>query len=1015
MKKALVLGLLLMPAMLWAQQIEKLQKGVSQNDTKAMITLAERYQCGWGVAVDSAKAYSLYQKAMELGNADAKAHVARYLLYYSGIQRDTAQALRLCQQAADEGSLYGLYRLGRAYLNGYGVACDTAKAYKLIIQAAESGDPAAITYMARAYYYGFPGNEPDKDKGISYALKADALGEYGSSDILFFYYFFDCNDSKKAWKYLNHGIEQGDIYCMTRNAINHHYGNGATVDDAKALQLLEEIDKKYGPQAYTEYIKGCLYSESSNPLINNKQQAVASFNRSLQLDPEFSSTYIALGKSYLYGTLFDADEAKALENFEKAFEIDKDATAAYFLGQMYLKGVGTEENDEKGVAYLLEGFKQYNIDAALALFDVFYNGYNNIPADPQRALAYEKKAADWGSTDALILLGRIAMGENNNPEEGARYFNEAVAKGNYEGYYYLAALEEQKENYKQAVKYLETGAKKGDETCNSVLGRLYKEGSEPLKIKPNAKKAEQYYIAANSPAGRYEQSMLYLNGLLGDQSEADINKGLGLLKQAAQEGNRDAIYWYGYCFETGTYVDVNYDTAFYYYKILADHGDAEGLFKMGLFYELGDGVELDSVKSIDYYTQAANQGMATAMCYLGDFYRIGRFVPCDSAKAFEYYMQAAQSEDDPAMGLYYVGRSYLEGCGVAKDTLQALAYLRKTAEMGVGNAASRLGDFFYNGEFVSRDIDSAMYYYMKGVADNNANCNYMLGKYLIDNNAYYEKAVEYLYHAAKKGHLEATLLFADCEQNGIGLQADPEDAYLIYENVARNTGNSEAYLNMGVARFQGLGCEQDYALAKTYFDSAAKAGNSGAIFNLGICYANGVGCDQDTVLAMDYFKQAAELNNIRALNLLGQCYQEGDGVPEDKALAVSYFERAMAQGSTEAMCNLGLCYEEGDGVVLNSKKAFELYTQAAEAGSARGCFMVANCYASGIYVREDMSKAATWYEKAAELGHLVAMYNLGIMYERGDGVEQNKKLSKKWLTTAAEYGYEPAQQKLNSK
>ena len=171
MKKALVLGLLLMPIILWAQQIEKLQKGVSQNDTKAMITLADRYQCGWGVAVDSAKAYSLYQKAMELGDADAKAHVARYLLYYSGIQRDTAQALRLCQQAADEGSLYGLYRLGRAYLNGYGVACDTAKAYKLMIQAAEGGDPAAMGYMASEYYYGFPGNEPDKDKGAAYALR----------------------------------------------------------------------------------------------------------------------------------------------------------------------------------------------------------------------------------------------------------------------------------------------------------------------------------------------------------------------------------------------------------------------------------------------------------------------------------------------------------------------------------------------------------------------------------------------------------------------------------------------------------------------------------------------------------------------------------------------------------------------------------------------------------------------------------------------------------------------------
>ena len=280
-----------------------------------------------------------------------------------------------------------------------------------------------------------------------------------------------------------------------------------------------------------------------------------------------------------------------------------------------------------------------------------------------------------------------------------------------------------------------------------------------------------------------------------------------------------------------------------------------------------------------------------------------------------------------------------------------------------------------------------------------------IGIQLLNEEAY-DQAVEYLYTGAQRGNVNSMITFAICLQRGIGLkEADPKTAYHIFENVARNYGDSRAYTQLGIACLQGNGCPEDESLGKAYLDTAANLGNVLAMYDLGLCYLNGYGCRVDTVAAIPWLEKAADNEKVEAINELGDVYE----AMGDFKNAVLYYEKGVTMGSMESYCNLGYCYESGQGVVLNSKKAYDLYMYAAEHGYPRGLTSVASCYLNGIYVEPNAAEALNWLTKAAEAGDIKAMYYCGSILENGeDGVPVNIKKAKEWYKKAAAAGYAPA-------
>ena len=999
MKKIVITLLVLafLPIVAHAQADQKLINKAQQGDPAAMVKLGECYENGAGVAHDSTLALKWFQKAADLGDCMGWLRLSRYYLTGSaGVTKDTARYFSIRKDWANQGCPNAMAALGVAYEFGTGCKADTAKALELYEKAVKAGSSWAYENMGVNYLNGEMGVPKDEKKAVAYFQKALKLGNTDCYARLANYYAFK-QDYKKAWKYANEGMKWGDPEAATLAAHMYGLGHGVEQDEAKAMHLLDSLIREHHNLSFTQALAGIYYMSADNLGLRDSNRAISIWE---QGDIQGSSLCrMSLGNQYYAQERYE----EALAYYKKVANNNTDdgyqGEACRFLSDMYYNGLGCEKDEEQSVVWLKRGVEKFhNSECAMALAS-----YYEDKEDLTQTAKYCRLADQYGDTNAMIALGRL-YANNGNSDMAADCFQKVIDRGQAEGYYWMAMLYDAQGDAKTCNDYLFKGEKKGDPSCAGALGTIYENGLDGYKV--DYKKAAKYYEKSGTSKSLYRLGIMYLDGNLGKQKEADVAKGMDYVKQSAEQGYIDAIYAIGYCYETGRNVDsVDHEKALAAYQLLADNDIAAGQFKVGLYYELGDGgLEADSVKAIEYYQKAADQGHGEAMCYLADFYRIGRYLPLDQAKAFELYYKAHETGEE--MGTYYVGRSYLEGCGVDIDSTAAISYLKAAAHQGVGNAAYRVAEFYnYGLGGLEADGDSAVAYYFMGHNNGSGDASYYIGRQLLQEGAY-DKATDFLYVGAQRNNVDAMVTFAICLQQGVGFkEEDPKTAYHIFENVAHNYGDPRAYYQLGLACLQGNGCPEDESLGKAYLDTAVSLGSLQAPFTLGVCYLNGYGCRVDTAMAITWLEKAADNENINAINQLGKVY-EAQG---DFKNAVLYYEKGVTHGSLESYCNLGYCYEQGQGVVLNSQKAFELYKYAAEQGYNRGCRSVAGCYLNGIYVETSAAEALNWLTKAAENGDVLAMYYCGSILEEGeDGVPANPKKAKEWYKKAAAAGYDPA-------
>lgn len=1002
MKKIGLLLLLLatLPIVAFAQADQKLINKAQNGDPAAMIKLGECYETGAGVAHDSVLALKWFQKAADMGDGNAWVRVSRYYLSGSaGVEKDTARYFSIRKEWADKGCPDALAGLANAYEMGLGCQADTAKSLELLEQAMKAGSSWAYCNMALHYYYADCGVKKDVKKAVSYWEKAAKLGDDDGYYWLAVYNA-EMGNTKKAWKYLNEALKWNDPDAVTLKARWYLWGTGVDKDEALTSHLLDSLIHEYHNLPTTQMLAGLSYMYPDSAALRDSAKAMRIWQEGDALN--FSSCQMTLGRFYMEQDQPDVAiryfTKVATQNFDHGYQ----GEACHNLGFLNYLGKGCDKDVDQTIAWFKRGADKFqSADCAMALASLYMeDDYKDVP----EAVKYYRAADRYGDSNAMVELGRL-YANNGNADLAAECFQSMIDRGQVDGYYYLAILYDASGDAKKCNDLLFQGDKKGSRMAAESLGIIYENGLDDYKV--DYKKAAKYYERSGSAKALYRLGIMYLDGMLGKQSEKDIAKGLDYINQSASMDNIEAIYALGYCYETGRYVDsVDHEKAVKYFQYLADNDIPGGQFKMGLYYELGDGgLEADSVKAIEYYQKAADQGHGEAMCYLGDFYRIGRYLPLDSAKAFQLYMQAHETGEE--MGTYYVGRSYLEGCGVAIDTATAIPYLKAAAAQGVGNAAYKIADMYnYARGGMEADADSAIAYYIAAHEGGSGDASYFIGSQLF-NEGYYDKATDYFYVGAQRSNPDAMYAFAVCRQKGVGFEdgANPEVAYEVFEIVAQRFKDPRAYTQLGIACLQGNGCPEDLALGKAYLDTAVGMGNLQAMRVLSECYLNGYGCRVDTAAAISLLERAADNEDIDAINDLGDVY-EAQG---DFKNAVLYYEKGVAMGSLNSYCNLGYCYEQGQGVVLNSQKAFELYKYAADQGSVRGYMCVANCYLNGIYVEENAAEALAWLTKAAEEGHVVAMYYCGSILENGeDGVPANPKKAKEWYKKAAAAGYDPA-------
>ena len=223
-------------------------------------------------------------------------------------------------------------------------------------------------------------------------------------------------------------------------------------------------------------------------------------------------------------------------------------------------------------------------------------------------------------------------------------------------------------------------------------------------------------------------------------------------------------------------------------------------------------------------------------------------------------------------------------------------------------------------------------------------------------------------------------------------------------------GYAYAQTNLGNLYEYGLGVQQDYAEAMSWFRKAADQGYAGAQEAIGESYDTGAGVRQDFAEAFRWYRKAAGQGDVFAQGVLGYRYEEGQGVPPNYAEAVRWYRKAADQGDATSQFNLGNLYREGLGVHRDYAEAVRWYRRAADQGDAAAQANLGHMYADGLGVPKNYVEAMGWYRKAADHGDAVAKSNIGFLYYEGNGVPRDYVYAYMWSDLGAAGGVKQAAQ-----
>jgi uncharacterized protein len=158
----------------------------------------------------------------------------------------------------------------------------------------------------------------------------------------------------------------------------------------------------------------------------------------------------------------------------------------------------------------------------------------------------------------------------------------------------------------------------------------------------------------------------------------------------------------------------------------ANDGEVMALWKLGRMYADGDFVKQSDLRSFEYFRLLADSHadeipctrpavfVASAFVALGGYYLAGirnSNIKPNAVHAREIFNYAASYFGDPE-AQYWLGRMYLDGQGIARDTKQAARWLSLAASKGQYQAQAVLGALLFKGDLVSRDAARGLMWLM---------------------------------------------------------------------------------------------------------------------------------------------------------------------------------------------------------------------------------------------------------------------------------------------------------------
>jgi TPR repeat protein len=384
-----------------------------------------------------------------------------------------------------------------------------------------------------------------------------------------------------------------------------------------------------------------------------------------------------------------------------------DLTAEHYLGYCYAEGFRFPQNSVLGVSYYERAGKAGYLPSWNNLGLLYQRG-KGVKQDFVKALYYTRLAADSGLPQAEANLGylyRDGIGVEHDSEEAVKWFRLAADQGQTGAMIslYSACWDGRgvASDHKEAVKWLTKAAEAGNAHAQCLLGHYYEnlewESSEnQMRLPPNMPEAVRWYRSSadqNWAGGQYLLGLCYVAG---NGVEQDEERGLELIRQAADQNHTDALFELASLYAKGVGEPRNAeDRPIALLQRVAASDPQENYYKIKMAYdslifrcEYGVGTERDIIAAVQWYCRGALAGM--------DGYTIEDKIKVADGKndrfltALSQYLKAASSENHD--GLTQIGDRYLIGQDTPKNIVKAWLWFSLAAENGVPGARTKRSD-----------------------------------------------------------------------------------------------------------------------------------------------------------------------------------------------------------------------------------------------------------------------------------------------------------------------------------
>jgi TPR repeat protein len=419
------------------------------------------------------------------------------------------------------------------------------------------------------------------------------------------------------------------------------------------------------------------------------------------------------------------------------------------------------------------------------------------------------------------------------------------------------------------------------------------------------------------------------------KSPEATDKGLKLLREAANQGYLPAMINLGYLFENGRFVRQNYNESIHWFSLAAAPGNAEAELQLGACYFYGLGVTPDYAMAAKYFRYSAEQTNYAAMKSLGFVLSQGQGAKTNYDEVRHWFLRAA-NEGGNRRAMYDLGALEYLKYPDTNAVAESFQWMKRSADLGDPQAAFQLSNYYFHGWGTETNLASHRYW---------------------------------LFKAAVLGQTEAQVFMGDAYRWGHGVPKDDETSLVWYGKAAAKN-HPEALYDLAVRYFAEKTNRASMQLSGELMVRAAQLGHREAQFQCAMmCFRGDLNWSHDT--GRDWLDKAAENGWARAEFCLFQLYYNGiapgkdcPAYPQDKTEGVKWLRRAAEHGSIQAQSILAVMLIQGRDVDKNTTEAEKLLRDAAAHGYSQAENDLGFAILNGDIASTNLIEAAIWCKLA---------------------------------------------------